>query len=158
MEIQNKIQKPWYKKTWVIIFGVLIVLVYIGNLGDDKSANVAEPSQTYIATPDQSNTKQWTKVYSFKGNGMKKSPVFELKGNEARVRYKYEAPSGLGMGMFAVYVVDEGSDIMKDGGIPEAMSSAEKEDTESSIQKSAGRYYLSVNASGLWEVTIEEMR
>lgn len=149
MEIQNKIQKPWYKKTWVIILAVFVVLVYIGNIKDDKAVSAVPVSD------NQSSAKQWTKVYSFKGNGSKKSPVFELTGNEARIKYKYNA-SGGGMGMFAVYVLDEGVDLMKDGGFPEIMSDAAKEDTESSIQKSSGKYYLSVNAVGTWDVIVEE--
>ena len=64
----------------------------------------------------------------------------------------------MGMGMFAAYVVDEGKDIMKQGGIPEVMTSAENEESESSIQKSAARYYLNINATGNWTVTVEEFK
>jgi len=89
---------------------------------------------------------------------MKKSPTFELTGGEARLKYKYESGNGMGMGMFAAYVVDEGKDIMKQGGIPEVMTSAESEESESSIQKSAGRYYLNINATGKWTVIVEELK
>lgn len=30
--------------------------------------------------------------------------------------------SGLGMGMFAAYVIEEGVDLMKEGGFPEVMT------------------------------------
>jgi len=109
-------------------------------------------------TNENSNEKEWTKVYSFSGNGTKKSPSFELSGNEARIKYSYKADGNVGMGMFAVYVVDEGEDIMKTGGFPEIMSQAENEESESAIQKSEGRYYLNVNASGNWTITIEELK
>jgi len=87
---------------------------------------------------------------------MKKSPTFELTGNDARIKYNYKADGNIGM--FAVYIVDEGDDIMKTGGFPEVMSQAENEESESTIQKSEGRYYLNVNATGNWKVTIEELR
>ncbi len=62
------------------------------------------------------------------------------------------------MGIFSVYVVDEGDDITKTGGIPEVMTQAENEESESALQKKSGRYYLRVNASGDWVVTIEEFK
>ena len=43
-----------------------------------------------------------------------------------------------------------------EGGVPEVMTQAESEESESSIQKGAGRYYLNVNVSGSWTVTVEE--
>ena len=89
---------------------------------------------------------------------MKKSPTFELTGGEARLRYNYSSDNGMGMGMFSAYVVDEGKDIMKQGGIPEVMTTAENEESESSIQKSSGRYYLNINAAGNWTVTVEEFK
>ena len=110
-----------------------------------------------VTQEEETKTEQWTEVYTFKGSGMKKSPTFELTGSEARLKYKYESQHS-GMGMFAVYIVDEGKDIMKQGGIPEVMSTEEKEESESSIQKRAGRYYINVNCIGKWKVTVEELR
>lgn len=152
MENQDKKKKPFYKKTWVIIVGVIILLIIIANLGgNDKSSSTSTSTDT-----ETSKAKQWTVVYEFKGNGMKKSPVFELAGNSAKLKYKYQGQGGIGIGAFAVYVVEEGKDVMVEGGVPEVMTQAESEESESSIQKGAGRYYLNVNASGSWIVTVEE--
>lgn len=130
---------------------------------DDKEKKSSTTLQTITENPtqsanDPSNEKKWTTVYSFSGNGMKKSSTFELTGNEARIKYNYKADGNVGIGMFAVYVVDEGEDIMKTGGFPEIMSQAESEESESTIQKNEGKYYLNVNASGNWTVTIEELK
>jgi len=185
MENNNSNSNAWYEKTWLVVIlciiffpvglyalwknssiskgwkigvTILISIIVLANLGgnDKKSSN--SKTETTNTTAEPEKEKQWTEVYSFKGNGMKKSPVFELTGEDARIKYSYKAPGGLGMGMFSVYVVDEGEDIMKTGGIPEVMTQAESEESESSIQKSAGKYYLNVNASGSWTVVIEEMR
>jgi len=40
--------------------------------------------------------------------------------------------------------------------IPEVMSTVDHEESESAIQKSSGKYYLNVNASGKWSVVVEE--
>ena len=62
------------------------------------------------------------------------------------------------MEMFAVYVVDEGKEIMKQGGIPEVMTSAENESSDSALHKSRGKYYLDINVTGKWTVTVEEYK
>lgn len=89
---------------------------------------------------------------------MKKSPAFELTGGDAKLVYKYKAPGGIGMGMFSAYVVNEGEDIMQTGGIPEIMTQTESEESESAIHKGSGRYYLNVNASGNWTVSVLEYK
>jgi len=158
MENIKKPEKPWYKKTWVIVIGILILLSVIGNLGKKDAPKNSTLIQETSNTSNEESEKQWKEVYTFKGNGMKKSPSFELNGGKARLKYKYKAPDGLGMGVFFIYVVNDGEDVMKTGGIAEVMSQAENEESESSLQKSAGLYYLYINASGDWTVTVEEMK
>ena len=158
----------WYKQERTtrkssMIYGISLVAFFIlfGITTDKKSKNSSNQTSTTSTTSEKEEKpaeKKWTSVYTFNGNGMKKSPTFELTGGEAKIKYKYKAPGGLGMGIFSVYVVNEGEDVMKTGGIPEVMSQAENEESESTIQKSAGKYYLNVNASGNWSVTVEELK
>lgn len=106
-------------KGWKIGVTAIIALIVIANIGgkEDKSQSASNSTTTEstTTTTEPTKEKQWETVYTFKGNGMKKSPVFELTGGDARLKYSYKAPGGLGMGMFSVYVVDEGDDIMKTG-------------------------------------------
>lgn len=154
----SSIGKGW--KIGVTVIIALIVLANIGNKNKDSKTSSSSTSTTTQSTSASEPTqeKKWTEVYSFSGNGMKKSPAFSLSGGDAKLVYKYKAPGGLGMGMFSVYVVDEGEDVMKTGGIPEVMTQAENEESESAIQKSSGRYYLNVNASGSWTVSVVEYK
>ena len=94
----------------------------------------------------------------FAGNGIKKSPTFNLVGNESRVRYKYQASEGLNSGYFSIYFLDRGKDLIRDGGIPDVLINSVKEESESSIQKSEGEYYIVVNATGNWSVSVDEKR
>lgn len=58
----------------------------------------------------------------------------------------------------AIYVVDEGSSLEKDGGFPEVMASEPGSD-ETALVKDAGKYYLDVSAANSqWTVTIEQLR
>lgn len=145
----------------------LILILVIANIASKTgkkdaatASTTAETSSTSspAAAAEPAKKAEWTEVYTFKGNGMKKSPVFHLNGNEARLKYNYKAPGSLGMGVFSAYVMDKGEDLMKTGGIPDVMTQAESEESESSIQKSEGDYYLYINASGSWTVTVEELR
>jgi hypothetical protein len=125
----------------------------IARIIDASLAEGALPGTTTVTTINPSSTLEWNEVTKFKGNGMKKSSVFILTGKTARLKYKYQSPSNVGV--FAVYVLNEGVDFSKSGGTSEIMT-AKSEESESSIQKAAGRYYLNVNASGSWTVTVEE--
>ena len=141
-----------YAITFIASFILFVILTDKNKIGD-TSKNTDNSSNTPL---EQTKSKKWTEVYTFKGNGKKKSPVFELTGGESRLKYKYRGESGLGM--FAVYVVDEGKDIMKQGGFPEVITQSENDESESSLQKGAGRFYLDVNAYGNWTVIIEEKK
>ena len=149
------------KNTNKWILGIIFVFVGLGGLiynFSKVSDRLSDRSKTNGSIPQTLDplSEQWTEVYTFKGNGLKKSPVFELTGNDTRLKYKYKGQGGVGM--FAVYVVNEGQDIMKTGGFPEVMTQAESEESESTIQKGSGRYYLNVNAVGSWTVTVEEKK
>ena len=143
-----KTKRHFYKKLWFIVLSIVVFLVILTNF----SGNNGNPSANQT-NPDKS--KEWTIVYEFNGNGIKKSPIFELNGSTARLKYEYQSPSDNGMGTFNIYVVDEGKDVMKEGAFPEVMTS-KSEKSESSIQKPKGKYYLNVNAVGDWKVIVEE--
>lgn len=138
---------------WAAIAIVVIIIIGIILPDSDKTSNPAntqDNQSTSAAAP-----KAYVEVFSFNGNGMKKSPTFRLNGGNARLVYDYKADEY--GGLFSVYVVDKGVDVMVDGGIPEVMIQ-KTEQSESYIQKGEGEYYLNVNATGNWSVRVEEER
>lgn len=92
-------------------------------------------------------------LLSFSGNGKKSSSVFTLSGKSAKLKYKYKSPSN--QGAFSVYVLENGVDLQKSGGFAE-VETEKSEESESTIHKSAGSYYLLVNAVGSWTVDVIE--
>ena len=136
-------------KIAIVLFIVIAVVAQMGNKGGN--------TQTSTATESTSETKQWKEVYAFKGNGMKKSATFHLSGGSARLKYKYKSESN-DLGLFSAYIVEEGKDIMKDGGIPDVMSQKTQEESETSLHTGSGNYYLHVNAAGNWSVSVEELQ
>jgi hypothetical protein len=145
-------------KKVLIAITILIALTVSYKIGvrDGSRQHVQNPASQEPKLPERK--KSWTEVYTFKGNGMKKSPSFELTGGETRIRYEYSGEKGLGMGAFAAYVIEEGNDIYKTGGFPEVFTQAEKESSESAMQKRRGRYYLNIDAMGNWVVIVEEFK
>jgi len=155
----------WFKKQKTraassIIFGVSLVISFIlFTLTTATSTKTASSTTAEVPiVEEKKQEKSWQTVYTFKGNGEKKSATFELTGAEARIKYKYNNDERVNIGVFAVFIVDEGKDLMAEGGFPEIMTSEPNEESESSIQKSAGRYYMSVKAAGKWTAVIEEFK
>jgi hypothetical protein len=99
--------------------------------------------------------KQWMQVTTLAGNGPKRGAVFALTGAQARLRYTLQGDS---TSVLAVYVVEEGHSVQKDGGSPDV--NVDKPGTdETMLANPAGRYYLDVNsANGTWTVIVEEYR
>jgi hypothetical protein len=95
-------------------------------------------------------------IIKLQGNGVKKSSTFTLTGVPAKLKYNYKSDAGTDVGVFAVYVIEDGMDLNKVGGVPEVMTQSVNENGETALHKDAGQYYLSVAASGNWEVTVEE--
>lgn len=146
-----KLFKPNFLKQTASVFALAFFLIIALATSEKK------PSQDPAPSDKPAAETKWTEVYTFKGSGMKKSPNFDLGDGEAKLTYSYKAPAALGAGLFTAYVVDKGKDIMKDGGIPDVMVD-KSEDGESSIQKSAGSYYINVNATGDWTVTVMQKK
>lgn len=150
-QMEQPKKKMGFGKKILIGLVILIAIIIIANSGKDKNAT-SSTNQVESKTNEVAKAKEWKEVFSFKGSGLKKSASFDLTGNNARIKYKYNADIGL----FSVYVVPQGEDIMKDGGIPEVMTQ-KSETSETYITKSAGKYYLNVNSSGgNWSISVEE--
>jgi hypothetical protein len=141
-------------KKILIGLGILIIIGIIANSGKDKGTTTNTNSTSGTNTSSEpAKAKQWTEVFTVKGSGLKKTASFTLSGAKARVKYKYSTGD---MGIFSFYVVPEGEDIMKTGGIPDVMIQ-QSEASETYITKDAGTYYLNINSSGgSWTITVEE--
>ena len=143
-------------KKILIGVGIVVVIGIIANISSDEKASASlsttEPASASAST-ESSSSKQWTEVMTIKGSGTKNSANFHLSGGKARIKYTFKEAD---MGMFSVYVVPEGVDLMKEGGFPE-VDTEKSESSETYITKDAGNYYLNVNATdGDWTIVVEE--
>lgn len=186
----DKYRRPLvgYAKHKMIAWIISIVLIVLGGIlgitgmnGAVSGAPTTAAAPTVVEQPEASSTTvaeeaaadepaadepaaevkpaeaTWQEVITIDGKTDKASKVFELTGNEARMTYSFKGGEDMALG--AIYLLDEGTDLMKDGGLPEAMIDGPISD-ESALHKSAGKYFLDVNAANFdgWSITIEEKR
>ncbi|HEY5990540.1 MAG TPA: DUF732 domain-containing protein [Streptosporangiaceae bacterium] len=123
----------------------------------DTAATPAPPT-TAAPVATKSAPKHWTTVISVSGSSDKRTPAFTLHGDRARLRYTFTDSAGYGMVVGAIYVLDEGTSLAADGGIPEVMVTDPGTDS-TELAQGEGRYYLDISAANAhWTVTIQELR
>lgn len=165
-----------HKKVALIVTAVVIIASIASNAARGGSAPVANttpaPVESSAAAPAASEAAPapaaaapaaaWTKVITLSGSTDKASQSFALSGNETRLVYKFtggQALNGQSMALGSIYLEEQGTDIMKDGGIPIKMLQKD-ESGETAIHKGAGNYFLDVKAANFqsWTVIVEEKK
>ena len=167
MEIGNETKKKnFFRKHPILtgILGLILLFIVIGAIGSSgsKSNSNSQSTQTGnsnnaqpTATTQPEKPKQWVTAIEASGNANKNTDTFELKGGKTKIIYTF---SGGDVIVGSIYVLKEGTDLMKQGGIPEVTVTNAGSDS-TFITKSAGSYYLSVkSANTSWTVKVEEER
>lgn len=152
MENETKKKKTGLRVVLIVI-GVLAMIGFISSLDGPTSDPDAADGAREVASEQG---KAWTEVLRLTGSGDKKSQAFTYSGGKARLRYDFQADE---FGVFVLYVVKDGEDIMQTGEFPEVMlqNGETGESNLSHLRK--GNYYLNVNsANGKWEVVVEELK
>ncbi len=162
----------WIISIVVVVIGGISGVNNVGDAASDGGLSTQPAQQTAAAKPEKKDApaakeapapkeekaaETWHEVVSLDGKTDKNSKVFELTGGEARMTYTFKGGEDMSIG--AIYLLDEGTDLMKDGGIPEVMIDGPVKE-ETALHKSAGKYFLDVNAANFdgWSITIEEKR
>ena len=136
----------------------------------DKSVQAEEsdstPTEDSEATPAESAKPEkteeeeeaepsatWKTVAKLAGNTNKAGPDFRLSGCDTRMTYTVQ---GGDMLIVAFYVMESGTSLTEDGGIPVA-SPTESGRGETVIRLSEGDYYLeTASANATWSVQVQE--
>lgn len=141
-----------------IIIGVVVVvlgIVYISSLSNSNHNQSVQTTNSDNKTVASASAKveTWNTVTTLSGSANKDSDTFTLHGRKVKLTYKF---TGNTTPVGAIYVLPEGTDISKDGGIPEVMISKYGGDS-TFLTKSTGNYYLHItSANADWTVKIEE--
>ena len=165
--------------------GVLFVIVVMGTLVSNIVNNATptatitdstihtNPTTTSATAPTrnpntqrQTNTPNttavptqghWVTVATMKGNNNKIGPNFHLSGSPVTLTYSVKGDPTYAQ--VIIYVMDKGTQLTKDGGIPDIGPTSGITHDTTMLQRESGDYYLQVvSANANWTVTIQELK
>ncbi|MBA4606962.1 hypothetical protein H1W00_00545 [Aeromicrobium sp. Marseille-Q0843] len=167
-----KATRPWFKKKRFIIPIAFVALAIAGSAlsggetepTDEKPVAAAAETTTAAKTEKKPAAKKpaakpkWRKVAELSGSADKQSDTIKLTGEKVRLSYEFKDTSGMDMVVGGIYLLDEGTDLMSDGGIPEVMISEAGKDS-TILRKDKGEYFLKVTAANVeYKVVLEELK
>lgn len=160
---KNTNNKAWYKKWWVWVIAVVVLLGIAGAATpedtENKTANQQESATTKTEEP-----KEWVKVSELTGSTREANgEVMELTTGAARVKYTVNAASDTGTAF--IYLLPEGWTPTKNAQGEMNISAQDittfgSKSGEEVLKKPAGKYYVYVNTSSIidYTVTVEEQK
>jgi hypothetical protein len=145
--------------------GLMIILIIISSCNTNnnntkeqlidstiQSVNQTENTPTQETQPQEEVKKEWVKVKSWKGVGLKKTETFKIEEGNWRVIWNFSAPGAMGMFIIASYRpgIEEPEDYL-------ANVANELKGSDTSYVHTSGEFYLEINAVNCkWNVSIEE--
>lgn len=152
----------WFGGLIAFLFGLMIVGGIIGTATDPGQTAQLPTEVTTKAgatkTPalPKAAAKKWVPLTTVTGGTEKTSDTIRTTGGKIRVSWTF---TGGSMAMGAIYLLDEGTDLQRDGGIPVAMIDEASTKDSIVLRKSAGEYFVQVSAANAkYTVRVEEER
>lgn len=136
------------KKIGLGIVGFFVLLIIIGMVsGGDKSNNsgdqTANPQASQATAP---KAKSYQQIFTFSGNGAKKSEPFTITGD--RFKVKYDCKGDLCQAF--LYKVNSN--------IPELIMNTTGSTKDETIFYGSGEYYIQANTIGKYTMIVEDYR
>ena len=120
-----------------------------------ETPKTGQESEIKQETPE--SKEEWLKVVELTANNNKQSKTFQLSGGKQRLSYSISGDAQ-SEGMCVIYVMEEGKDLLSDGGHPQVYVDGNADD-ETLMRKSKGYYYLDLQVGwGKCEVEVYEQR
>ncbi len=147
MNKENNVQKPWYKKWWAIALFIFIGLGILGSLGKDKG-NVQTTTETGPQTAQNApeTGKTYQQVFTFTGNGAKKSEPFTINGNRLKIKYDCKGD------MCMAFAYKVGSNL------PTLIMNTQGSTKDETIIYGTGEYYIDANTLGSYTMIVEDYK
>jgi hypothetical protein len=161
-------KKPFYRRPLgilLIVVGVIVLFSIVGAIaggGDSGGGDTASDSSSETKGSKPADTKkskeapepEWKTVAKLSGNTNKAGPDFHLNGCDTRMTYKVQGDASSSLAAF--YVMESGTKLLEDGGIPVA-SPTKPGPGETTIREDEGDYYIEVVAANVdWQTQVQE--
>ena len=125
--------------------GALILLAVIAVAVAGSGRQSSTPTTSVASTGP---AKTWTVIKAWTGDGIKDTEDFTV-GGEWRIDWDYTGSSGI----IQIYVHESPSKRLVG-----VAANTQKAGADTSFQRGAGTYYLTINATGGWKVAVQDRR
>ncbi len=136
--------RNWFARHKILSFflGLFLLAIIFSAIGDKKT-------DTKIITDKNGDKievkKEYKKIISLNTSSQKNSDSFKLEGGKQKLVYSFDKKQ---FSSCIIYLLDEGTDLMTDGGFPIVMADGKEGNSgETILRKSAGEYYLSIKSA-----------
>jgi len=157
MNEETKTKKSIWKRWWFWLIVVFIIIIIAASSGGEKKTTKPEQQssqeQTQIQEGSQASTEKqkaaWQEVKSWSGSGIKNTEPFEITGDQWRINWTNPTQNEV----LQIMVYKVGNEIVD----TVAVNTMDKGNDSSYVYKK-GSFYLSINATGNWQIEVEEYK
>ena len=142
-------KKSLYKRWWVWAIWVLVLLFVIGS-----ASNGSQPTTTQTGAQETTTQKQYQQIFTFSGNGIKKSEPFTITGDRFKISYDCKGDPGATLCTAFVYRV--GSQLPQ--GVMNATQAVKDETVIYTSMAGKGDYYIDANVLGNFTMTVYDYK
>jgi hypothetical protein len=138
-------KKPVYKKWWFWT-GLVILCFLVGRASATPSETQVLETYVESSTETASTPKEYREVFTFSGNGAKKSEPFTVYGK--RFKIAYECNGDPQLTLCQAYLHDMA------GGFPQVIMNSIEPITDETIMYGQGYFYIESNVIGDFTMTV----
>lgn len=154
----------WFGGLVAFLIGLILVAGVIGTATDpgktaqlptEVTSKAGAPKTPKVTVPPAA-AKKWVPLATLTGGTEKTSDTIRTVGGKIRVSWNV---TGGDFAVVAIYLLPEGTDLQRDGGIPVAMPDETSQKDSIVLRKGAGEYFVQVTAANAkYTVKVEEER
>ena len=142
--------RSWFRSHYILTsLGILIILsIALSSVGNDKKLENKSPEQN--VTSESVSNKTYQQIFTFSGNGIKKSEPFTISGDRFKIAYDCKGdPSAT---LCTAFVFKVGSSLPQ--GVMNSPQAVKDETIIYTSMAGKGEYYIDANTMGNFTMTV----
>lgn len=146
--------RSWFRRHYILTsLGILIILsIALSSVGNDKKIENKTPEQN--TTSESVSNKTYQQIFTFSGNGIKKSEPFTISGDRFKIAYDCKGDSGATL--CTAFVFKVGSTLPQ--GVMNSPQAVKDETIIYTSMAGKGEYYIDANTMGNFTMTVYDYK